>query len=785
MSDGSVLIEFKGDTKDVENKAKSIGDKVKNSFGKVGDIASKAFKGVSVAVGAATTAMTGLVTASVNAYAEYEQLVGGVDTLFKSSSQKVQAYADEAFKTAGMSANQYMDTVTSFSASLLQSLGGDTNKAADYANQAVIDMSDNANKMGTSIESIQNAYQGFAKQNYTMLDNLKLGYGGTKEEMERLLADASKISGIKYDISSFADVTQAIHVMQESMGIAGTTAKEASTTIEGSLNSVKGAWNNLLVGIAASDTDWEKLINDLVDTVTTAMENILPVVKTALVGVSALVRDLFPMIAQEIPNLIAEILPDLVQTGIDVVNSLVTGIGDNLDALIECAMQIITSLGNGIITMLPQILDIGMQIITQIINGISEQLPNLTDSVLDIITQLVVTFLNLLPQILNIGIQIILQLINGITQEIPLLIPQIISIITTLVQTLLDNLPLIISAGIQLLIALIQGLVEALPQLIAMLPTIINTILTVISENLPTIIEAGVQILIALINGLVEAIPQLIGYLPQIIMTIVTILINNLPLIIDAGIQILVALINGLVQAIPKLIAMLPQIIMTIVSTLIQNLPAILNIGIQLILSLINGIISMLGNLGQTAWEIIKSIGNTLAELPGKALQWGKDMIQGFIDGIKNMIGNIGKAIGNIGNTIKNFLHFSRPDKGPLRDYEKWMPDMIKGLTKTLHDSAPKLYTESKALAQKISDNLDLTEAYERMKSTVALETQKLSANLSTQAVLESARNTPRTITNDNGTTINNTQNFYEKNATPYEEQKQARQQLRRLAYGL
>lgn len=580
MADGSVTIEFKGDTKDVENKANGLGSKIKNSFGKIGSIASTAFKGVSVAVGAATTAIGGLVTASVNAYAEYEQLVGGVDTLFKNSSQKLQAYADEAYKTAGMSANKYMDTVTSFSASLLQSLGGDTEKAADYANQAVIDMSDNANKMGTSIESIQWAYQGFAKQNYTMLDNLKLGYGGTKEEMERLLADAQKLTGIKYDISSFADVTQAIHAIQENMGIAGTTAKEASTTIEGSINSVKGAWENLLVGISAPDVDWDKLIGNLVDTVTTAMGNIIPVVRSALVGVSALVRDLFPMIAQEIPSLIAEILPDLVETGVKIVNSLVTGIQDNLPTLINGALQIID--------------------------------------------QLISAFLNLLPQILLLGQEIIIKLIIGITQQLPSLIPQAINALMTLINGFLENLPLVISAGIQFIVALINGLVQALPQLIAMLPTIINTILTVISDNLPIIIEAGVQILIALINGLVQAIPQLIGYLPEIITTIVTVLLNNLPLIIDAGIQILVAIINGIVQAIPQLIGMLPQIIATIVSTLIQNLPAILNVGVQLILSLINGIASMLGNLGQTAWQIVESIGNTLKELPRKSIAMGK-----------------------------------------------------------------------------------------------------------------------------------------------------------------
>ena len=227
-ADGSIILTTKVDESGI-NKG----------FSAIKSGASKVAKGFAVVGAAAATAFTAISTAAVNSYAEYEQLAGGVETLFKDSSNKLMGYADQAYKTAGMSANEYMSTVTSFSASLLQSLEGDTEKAADYANQAVIDMSDNANKMGTSIEMIQNAYQGFAKQNYTMLDNLKLGYGGTKEEMERLLVDAEKISGIKYDISSFADVTQAIHVIQTELGITGTTALEASSTIQGSASAMK------------------------------------------------------------------------------------------------------------------------------------------------------------------------------------------------------------------------------------------------------------------------------------------------------------------------------------------------------------------------------------------------------------------------------------------------------------------------------------------------------------------------------------------------------------------
>lgn len=507
MADGSVTIEFNGDTKGLDKDIKGISGKVQSGLGKLGSIAGTAMKGVSVAVGAvgaAATSIGGLVTASVNAYAEYEQLVGGVDTLFKNSSQKLQSYADEAYKTAGMSANEYMSTVTSFSASLLQSLGGDTEKAADYANQAVIDMSDNANKMGTSMELIQNAYQGFAKQNYTMLDNLKLGYGGTKEEMERLLEDASKISGIKYDISSFADVTQAIHVMQESMGIAGTTSKEASTTIQGSLISVKGAWENLLVGISSSDADWEKLINNLVETVSTAMDNMLPVVKSALIGVSALVRDLFPSIAAEIPALISEILPSLVETGISVVNSLLTGMQQNLPALAQGAIQIIN--------------------------------------------QLVTTLLSMLPQLLDMGIQLLMQLVIGIGQALPALIPQVVNTITTIVETLINNIDLIIEAGMQLLMGLAEGLIVAIPQLIDKIPIIIDKLLNAIIENLPKLVEMGMELVVKLALGLVKAIPTLVGKIPELITSVLQALRKLPEMVVDIGKNIVSGIWNGISQ---------------------------------------------------------------------------------------------------------------------------------------------------------------------------------------------------------------------------------------------
>lgn len=498
MSDGSVIIDTNLDNSGVEKGT----SKLKNTLNKIGSVAGTAMKGVATAVGVATTAVGSLVTASVNAYAEYEQLVGGVDTLFKDSSQKLQEYADEAYKTAGLSANEYMSTVTSFSASLLQSLGGDTSKAADYANEALIDMSDNANKMGTSMESIQYAYQGFAKQNYTMLDNLKLGYGGTKEEMERLLADAQKLTGVKYDISSFADVTQAIHAIQTELGITGTTAKEASTTIQGSLNSVKGAWQNLLVGITNPDADFDVLIQNLVDTVTTAGENLLPAVEQALMGVSQLIDSLLPIIAQKIPEIILQILPNLVSAGINIVTSLITGIQQNLPSLIQSAMQIIT--------------------------------------------QLLTALFDLLPQILDMGVQILMQLVLGIAQALPELIPQAVNAVTTIVESLIDNIDLIIEAGMQLLIGLAEGLINAIPQLIDKIPTIIDKLLNAIINNLPKLVEMGIELVVKLATGLVQAIPTLVGKIPQLISSVLK-TIGKLPgMVIDIGKNIVSGIWTGI-----------------------------------------------------------------------------------------------------------------------------------------------------------------------------------------------------------------------------------------------
>ena len=453
---------------DAGNSALKFGDILKANV--LGNVITGGLKKLASAVKEVGSTILNVGKEALNSYADYEQLVGGVETLFKDNAETVENYANNAYKTAGLSANEYMNTVTSFSASLLQSLNGDTAKSAQVADMAITDMSDNANKMGTDMSMIQNAYQGFAKQNYTMLDNLKLGYGGTKTEMQRLLADAEKVTGIKYDINNLNDVYQAIHVIQGELGITGTTAKEASTTIQGSVSAMKSAWQNILTGIATGNTEnMGNLVNNLANSVITAAQNILPRV-------------------QEIASGIVSVLPQIIEQ-----------INENL----------------------PMLLDSGVQILNTLMEGIMANLPAIMQGANQIISTLLTTLLDMLPQIIEMGIQLIVSLVQGIAQQLPTLIPQMIDAVILIVDTLLDNIDMIIDAGIQLLIGLAEGLINALPQLIDKIPEIIDKLYMAISNNVPKLVQAGITLTIKLAEGLIKAIPQLISKIPQIISSLV------------------------------------------------------------------------------------------------------------------------------------------------------------------------------------------------------------------------------------------------------------------------
>ena len=451
---------------------------------------------------------------ALNSYADYEQLVGGVETLFKDSAPIVQNYAKDAYKTAGLSANEYMETATSFSASLIQSLGGDTKKAAEISNRAITDMSDNANKMGTDMGMLQNAYQGFAKQNYTMLDNLKLGYGGTKTEMERLIKDASQMTDVQKELGvtvdandmSFANIANAISVVQSKMGIMGTTAEEAEHTIQGSTLMMQSAWQNLLTGMADDNADFEGLVDNFIQSLMTMLDNIIPRVQNIITGMATMAGQILQKV---VPKLVKMIPPLLQQT---------------LPLLLNAVQTILTAL---------------LEIIPQIVPLIA-----------DIIPQIVTALVSMLPLIIDAGIQILMGLMQGITQALPQLVAMLPQILDQIVNVITTNLPMIIETGLQLLVALIQGLSEAVPLLVSYIPKIVTTITDVIIQNLPLIIQSAIQIIVAIIKGLTQALPQLIAMVPKIIVSIVKTLASNLPQILKSGWDIMKSLVKGIADKI-------------------------------------------------------------------------------------------------------------------------------------------------------------------------------------------------------------------------------------------
>ena len=408
--------EYEDGLSEASRNGKSFAAKLKSGFGVAAKVGG-------AAIAATATAVAALTKSAVEAYADYEQLVGGVETLFKDSADQVQMYAANAYQTAGLSANAYMETVTSFSASLLQSLGGDTAKAAEYADLAITDMSDNANKMGTDMESIQYAYQGFAKQNYTMLDNLKLGYGGTKEEMERLIADANKLreaQGLSADltIDSYADVVTAIHAVQTEMGITGTTAAEASTTIEGSVNTMKSAWANLVTGIADDSADFDTLMSNFVDSVVTVGENIIPRIQTTIQGVTQLVSAASKTIVPLVVDTLMQNLPALLTAGVDLVFALVNGILDNTDTVIDCVLQLIGVIVDKLIDNLPKLIEGGVRLIIALAGGLIKAIPKLLAAVPRIIDAVVIGIANSLAPVVQAGRDFVEKVKDGFMEKV-------------------------------------------------------------------------------------------------------------------------------------------------------------------------------------------------------------------------------------------------------------------------------------------------------------------------------------------------------------------------------
>ena len=556
---------------EASSKVGQIADKVGNGLKKAAEIGA-------AAIGAATAGVAALTKSSIEQYAEYEQLVGGVETLFGDAADTVAENAESAFTRSGLSINNYLETVTSFSASLLQSLDGDTQAAASAADQAIVDMSDNANKMGSSIESIQNAYNGFAKGNFTMLDNLKLGYGGTKEEMERLLADAEAISGIEYDVSSYADIVEAIHVIQTEMGITGTTAKEASTTISGSFSTLQSAWTNLVTGLGNADADLGKLVGDVVASAETVVANVLPVGERILSGITTLIGKVAPLVAEKLPGLISEVLPQLLDTATVLFTGIVNALPELLTVLVNAAPTVVGAVVTSIVDLLPQIVDLGLQLLLSIASGITDNLPELVPAITEVI----------------------LSIVDKITQP--------------------DTLVPLVGAALEIMVALAEGIIAAIPKLIEAVPQIIANLIGSIESMFPKIGEAGTKIIVKIIDGF-DAVREKLRL---------------------AAVGIVTAITMGIVGAFTKLSETGAKIITVVHDAIKERIDAAKSWGSDLISNFIDGLKAKWESLKTTVSNIAGSIKDFLgfSEPDVGPLSdfhtYAPDMMKLFAEGIRD-----------------------------------------------------------------------------------------------------------------------------------------------------
>lgn len=634
---------------------------LQSGMGKVASIAQQAlgvFSGQMMT--RAVDSLVNLGKTALDSVGALEQNVGGVETLFGDTADAVIAAADRAYQTAGMSANDYMSTVTSFSASLLQSLSGNTEEAAKVADMAIIDMADNANKMGTSMDMIQNAYQGFAKQNYTMLDNLKLGYGGTKTEMERLLADAQELTGVKYDINNLNDVYQAIHVIQEEMGITGTTAKEASETLEGSMAAAKAAWDNFMNG--SSDAD------QLADAFATAADNIVNNLAEIVPRFAETLPALAGAIVSQIPDLAAAIVPAVLSAGQSILEQARDAVLDfDFEGMAEMVVESITDFinGDGLRSFLGCLVDI----FTGIVNGISSMLPVLLPALVELIAYTVTTLIDQLPALLECALQLIIGLADGLLAALPVLVAALPEIINSVVSFLVAAAPQILQAGITLLLALVDALPTVIDALIAALPQIIESTVSTLVAAAPQIVQAGITLLLALIEAIPVIVPQIVAALPQII----TAIINGL---IAAGPQVLASaqeVWGQITAAVPQLIAdigaAVPEIINGIVNGLAAGASAVWDAACQLGSNILGGIKSFLGiNSPSTVMAeqgnyIIQGLLNGLETMPDAVNQlfqstldsittWGSDMVARIGEWGANMATAAGTAMNTMVQTV-------------------------------------------------------------------------------------------------------------------------------------
>lgn len=779
----------------------------------MGKVASVAQQALGVFTGQMMTravdALANLGKSALDSVGQLEQNVGGVETLFGDAADAVIASADRAYQTAGMAANDYMSTVTSFSASLLQSLGGNTEEAAKVADMAIIDMADNANKMGTSMDMIQNAYQGFAKQNYTMLDNLKLGYGGTKTEMERLLADAEKLTGVKYDINNLNDVYQAIHAVQEEMGITGTTAKEAASTLEGSMASAKAAWDNFMNGSGDAD--------QLADAFATAADNIVKNLSEIIPRFAETLPALGGAIIAQIPGLVAAIVPAVLSAGQSVLKQLQDAVLDfDFAGTADKVVQMITGFieGDG----LGSLLDTLVTIFTGIVNGISSMLPSLLPALIELISYVVTSLLDQLPAILDCALELILGLAQGILAALPVLIEALPEVISSIVEFLISAVPQIIDAGIELLMALVDALPVIIDALVDALPQIIKATVTALIAAAPQIAKAGIKLLGALIEAIPVIVVELAEAVPDIVAAIIDVLAELPGLIGEVFAEIVTDLVEWGQQMLSNA-SMAMSNMLSQVNSIIQELPGkiwthlvnavnkVIAWGQQMVSNASTAASNMLSKVSSTlqqlpgkvwdylsqaaqkvvtwgtqlaqkgaaaATQLFNSIVNGLSSLPSKMAEIGSNIVSGIWNGISSGWNWLTNKVSNLASSLldaaKDALGISSPSKEFADEVGRWiMPGVGKGLDKSM----PATLKDMKAKAG---------ELVSAMRAEMSASVGQLSVGASHAAGLRMA-GAGTTVYNDNRMEQSNTYNVPV--ATPSEVAKKQREALRNMVGGV
>jgi|LSQX01.3.fsa_nt_gb phage-related protein len=600
----------------------------------------------------AAAAIGATIIKSIKAGGELEQSIGGIETLFKDQAETVRKNAIEAYKTAGVSANEYMENVTSFSASLLQSMGGDTEKAAKVAHMAMVDMSDNANKMGTDMRDIQNAYGGFAKSNYTMLDNLKLGYAGTKGEMERLLKDAQELTGVEYNIDNLDDVFMAVHAIQEEIGITGTTALEAEETIQGSFAAMKAAFTNVFGALAIGEGLSESL-KGLAETASTFLFD-----------------NLFPMVGSVI-----NALPGAIVTFIQAAGP----------AFMEGGAELIKTLANGIMTGVPLFFETMAEFMGNVVTWLKEQLPT----------------------ILKEGVAFISNFANGIMEGRPGVIESIGDIISSLMVAIWEALPTIYSSGIELIFNLAKGIWDNLPAVITSITNVLSNLLKTIIEHFPQFLSKGIEIVTNVAKGIWDNLPHIVSTLGNLLVRLIEKIVENLPKFLDKGFELIVEMAKGIVKAIPDIVAKIPEVVTAMVNKFKELISSFFDVGADIVKGLWNGINSVknwiLGKIGGFVDSIMGGIKNFFGiSSPSKlmAKEVGKWIPIGLAEGIEDNIKPVTDAMNKLGElttgTLESRIRVNSIGLGAMD--QGWSNNNVINLTQNIY--SPQALTPSEVARQ-------------------------------------------------------------------------------------